>query len=189
MKCPFIVRMHYAFQTVSKLYIVMDFAAGGELFYHLRRSPIFTEDKAAFYSAEIILGVQALHENDIIHRDLKPENILIDAQGHLKLADFGLSKTGIKGIWYSSLAYTFTCFLRLFLMIFSIDDELTKTICGTAEYLAPEILLGEQCLFYRSISHLKWIPLAFSLEEHSKAVDWWSLGAVLYVMLTGKTPF
>jgi len=75
----------------------MDFMIGGELFYHLRRSPIFTEEKAAFYSAEIVLGIEALHQNDIIYRDLKPENILIDHNGHLRLADFGLSKKGIEG--------------------------------------------------------------------------------------------
>lgn len=75
----------------------MDFMIGGELFNHFRKYPVFTEDKAAFYSAEIVLGIEALHSNDIIYRDLKPENILIDHNGHIRLADFGLSKKGIKG--------------------------------------------------------------------------------------------
>ena len=89
---PFIVSMHYAFQTPVKLYMVMDFLNGGELFYHLRREQRFNEDKIKFYAAEIILAIQHLHELGIIYRDLKPENILLDCEGHIRLSDFGLSK-------------------------------------------------------------------------------------------------
>jgi serine/threonine protein kinase len=89
------MKMHYAFQTEDKLYMVMDFLNGGELFYHLRREQRFPEDRIRFYAAEIILGLEALHINGIIYRDLKPENILVDDEGHIRLTDFGLSKQGI----------------------------------------------------------------------------------------------
>ena len=84
--------MHYAFQTPDKLYFVLDFVNGGELFSHLRKDKKFSESRAKFYAAEIILALECLHSNNIIYRDLKPENILLDAKGHIKLTDFGLSK-------------------------------------------------------------------------------------------------
>lgn len=86
------MKMHYAFQTEDKLYMVMDFLNGGELFYHLRRELQFPEERIRLYAAEIILGLETLHAAGIIYRDLKPENILLDAQGHIRLTDFGLSK-------------------------------------------------------------------------------------------------
>jgi serine/threonine protein kinase len=89
---PFIVKLHFAFQTPSKLYFVMDFLNGGELFYHLKREGRFTESRTVFYSAEILLALDCLHKNGIIYRDLKPENVLLDSDGHIKLTDFGLSK-------------------------------------------------------------------------------------------------
>lgn len=89
------MKMHYAFQTEDKLYMVMDFLNGGELFYHLRRELRFNEDRIRFYAAEIIMGLEALHKGGIIYRDLKPENILLDDEGHIRLTDFGLSKQGI----------------------------------------------------------------------------------------------
>jgi serine/threonine protein kinase len=138
--------MHYAFQTDEKLYMVMDFMNGGELFYHLRREQTFKEDKIKFYASEIILALQTLHDNGIVYRDLKPENILLDSEGHIRLTDFGLSKTGI----------------------FKSEEDMAYTICGTPEYLAPEIVRG---------------------EGHGKAVDWWSLGALLYEMQCGRPPF
>ena len=113
---PFIVQLRYAFQTNDKLYMIMDFINGGELFFHLRKAKRFTEEKTRFYSAEILLALNYLHSLDIIYRDLKPENVLIDAEGHIKLTDFGLSKK-----FFSNEAKTFS-------------------ICGTPEYLAPEIL-------------------------------------------------
>ena len=89
---PFITKLHYAFQTPEKLYFVIDFLNGGELFYHLRREQRFSEERARFYAAEILLALECLHKNNIIYRDLKPENVLLDSKGHIKLTDFGLSK-------------------------------------------------------------------------------------------------
>ena len=96
----------------------MDFLNGGELFYHLRREQKFSEERARFYTAEILLALEHLHKNNVIYRDLKPENVLLDHRGHVKLTDFGLSK------------------------IKNHSEELTHTICGTPEYLAPEVILG-----------------------------------------------
>lgn len=118
-KNPYIVKLHFAFQSSEKLYFVMDFLNGGELFYHLRRELRFTEDRSKFYAAEMLLAIECLHSNGIIYRDLKPENVLLDNEGHLKLTDFGLSK--IRGS----------------------QDEVTHTFCGTAEYIAPETIRGE----------------------------------------------
>ena len=122
---PFIVKLHYAFQTKFKLYLILDFMIGGiflyiyvnlgELFFHLKRAFRFTEDKAKFYSAEIILSLDYLHNKGIIYRDLKPENVLLGKDGHLKITDFGLSKSHMK------------------------EGEKATTICGTYEYMAPEI--------------------------------------------------
>lgn len=92
---------------------------GGELFYHLRREQRFSEDRAKFYAAEILLALECLHNNRVIYRDLKPENVLLDNSGHIKLTDFGLSK------------------------IKQTESEVTYTFCGTPEYLAPEIVRGE----------------------------------------------
>jgi serine/threonine protein kinase len=116
---PFIVQLRFAFQTPEKLYMVMDFINGGELFFHLRRSGQFTEERSRFYSAEILLALEYLHSIGVIYRDLKPENVLLDAEGHLKLTDFGLSKSGVTD-----------------------GTKKTFTFCGTPEYLAPEILKG-----------------------------------------------
>lgn len=115
---PFLMKLHYAFQTKTKLYLVMDYLTGGELFFHLKAEGRFTESRSKLYSAEIALGLGHLHENRIIYRDLKPENILLDEFGHIRLTDFGLSKR-----------YT--------------DGKQAKTFCGTPEYLAPEVVEGE----------------------------------------------
>lgn len=144
-KCPFIVKLCYAFQTPAKLYLVLEYMNGGELFFHLSKETAFSEIKARFYVGEILIALNYLHSNGIMYRDLKPENILLDEEGHIRLTDFGLSKSGV-----------------------NVDRPNANTFCGTPEYLAPEIL---RC------------------DEYDKAVDYWSLGAVLYYMLSGAPPF
>ncbi|TFK40836.1 kinase-like domain-containing protein [Crucibulum laeve] len=115
---PFIVPLKFSFQSEQKLYLVLAFVNGGELFHHLQREQRFNEERARFYSAELLLALEHLHEHDVVYRDLKPENILLDYTGHIALCDFGLCKLNMKG------------------------DEKTNTFCGTPEYLAPEILNG-----------------------------------------------
>lgn len=144
-KHPFLMCLHYSFQTPDKLYLVMDFVNGGEMFYHLQQVHTFDNERAKFYAAEIVLGLEYLHQHGIVYRDLKPENLLLDSEGHIKMTDFGLSKQGLND-----------------------PDARTKTFCGTPEYLAPEVLQG---------------------HEYGKAVDWWSLGTLIFEMLTGLPPF
>ncbi|KAF9476544.1 AGC/Akt protein kinase [Pholiota conissans] len=115
---PFIVPLKFSFQSEQKLYLVLAFVNGGELFHHLQREQRFDEERARFYSAELLLALEHLHELDVVYRDLKPENILLDYTGHIALCDFGLCKLNMK------------------------DNEKTNTFCGTPEYLAPEILSG-----------------------------------------------
>ena len=114
-KHPFLVKMSYVFQTEQKVYFVMNFIRGGELFTHLNNEKRFAEDKAKFYALQILLSIGYLHTQGIIYRDIKPENILIGEDGYLYLADFGLAKSIKKG-------------------------ELATTFWGTPEYLAPEII-------------------------------------------------
>ncbi|KAK2949409.1 putative protein kinase [Blattamonas nauphoetae] len=118
----FMTRLHYAFQTDTKLYIVMDYVNGGEIFFHLRRARRFPEALAIFYCAEVVSAINHLHKRNIIYRDLKPENVLLDIDGHIVLTDFGLSKIGITSVGGEG------------------EGETTLTFCGTPEYLAPEIL-------------------------------------------------
>ncbi|XP_077971681.1 ribosomal protein S6 kinase beta-1-like [Styela clava] len=143
-KHPFIVDLFCAFQTGGKLYLILEYLSGGELFMHLEREGIFMEDMACFYLAEITLALGHLHKEGIVYRDLKPENILLDQTGHIKLTDFGLCKESI------------------------LEGNMTHTFCGTIEYMAPEVLLR---------------------SGHNQAVDWWSLGALMFDMLTGAPPF
>jgi len=117
---PFLVNLVYSFQTDDKLYLVMDFVNGGEMFFHLQKDKRFSEERSRFYSAEILLALEHLHANGIIYRDLKPENILFTSDGHICLTDFGLCKEGIET-----------------------EADRTGTFCGTPEYLAPEVLTGK----------------------------------------------
>ncbi|CAO3645811.1 unnamed protein product [Mucor hiemalis] len=140
---PFIVQLFYAFQTNDRLYLILEYATGGELFTHMAAENMFSEDVARFYLAELLLALEHLHGLGIVYRDLKPENCLLDGDGHVLLTDFGLSKVSIEG-------------------------SRTNTVCGTAEYMAPEILLE---------------------LDYDKSVDYWTFGILMYEMLTGYTPF
>ncbi|OHS99694.1 AGC family protein kinase [Tritrichomonas foetus] len=114
---PFLVSAHFAFQTDAKVFIVLDYVPGGELFGRLKIEGRISESRARLYAAEILLGLAHLHRHGFIYRDMKPENILVDADGHLKVTDFGFAKTNITR-----------------------EDQTTNTFCGTPEYLAPEVL-------------------------------------------------
>jgi len=140
---PFCVTLRFAFQTPRKLYLVMDFYKGGELYFHLRKNRRFSEKITRLMIAEISLALGYLHTHGIVYRDLKPENVLIDQDGHLALTDFGLTKHLRKG-------------------------EITRTFCGTPEYVAPEMI--KEC-------------------GHDKNVDWWSTGILCYELVLGAPPF
>ena len=115
---PFLVRMEFCFQTEERIYFILPFIRGGELFKHLRQNKYFPEEKVKFYAAIIGLSLEYLHKKGIVYRDIKPENILLDEDGYLKLVDFGMAKI-----------------LK--------DGEYTNSFCGTPEYLAPETITGE----------------------------------------------
>eukprot|EP01090_Pellita_catalonica_P009231 TRINITY_DN2028_c0_g1_i6.p1 TRINITY_DN2028_c0_g1~~TRINITY_DN2028_c0_g1_i6.p1 ORF type:complete len:402 (+),score=54.88 TRINITY_DN2028_c0_g1_i6:970-2175(+) len=117
---PFLVHLYFSFQTRDKLYFVMDYINGGELFFHLQREKKFSPELVRFYCAEIILGLDYLHKSGVVYRDLKPENILLTKEGHICMTDFGISKQGL-----------------------NCKDDRTATFCGTPEYLAPEVLEGK----------------------------------------------
>ena len=142
---PFIMKLHYAFQSHDKLYLVLDYCPGGELFFHLSRFRRFPERVARFYAAELLLAIGHLHKRGIIYRDLKPENVLLDADGHVKLGDFGLAKAGIRHPFEGAVS-----------------------MCGTPEYMAPEVL---------------------SQQGHGFCVDYWGLGMLVYEMMTGLPPW
>lgn len=140
---PYIVKLHYAFQTDAKLYLIMDFINGGELFTYLRRERRLSEDRSRIYAAELVEAISYLHSQGVIYRDLKPENILLDRQGHIRIIDFGLSKLDMT------------------------ENQKTYSFCGTPEYMAPEIAKG---------------------TGHDFSADWWSLGALVYEMISGRPP-
>ncbi|GIJ88868.1 camp-dependent protein kinase catalytic subunit [Aspergillus pseudoviridinutans] len=138
---PFLITLWGTWQDARNLYMVMDFVEGGELFSLLRKSQRFPNPVAKFYAAEVTLALEYLHSQQIIYRDLKPENLLLDRHGHLKITDFGFAKE---------------------------VPDITWTLCGTPDYLAPEVV---------------------SSKGYNKSVDWWSLGILIFEMLCGFTPF
>ncbi|KAG8525847.1 uncharacterized protein KY384_000607 [Bacidia gigantensis] len=141
---PFVVKLYYAFQDHEKLYLILEYAQGGELFERMRNEHMFPEGTAAFYMGEMVLALEHLHKNlGVVYRDLKPENCLLDAEGHLLLTDFGLSKVAA-------------------------DDGQCRSMTGTVEYMAPEVIQEQQ---------------------YGTQVDWWSFGILAVDLLTGATPF
>ena len=142
--CPFIVNIKSAFQDEKYLYIISDFMQGGDLYYHIHEKGVLDFEEAQFYISEIVLALEYLHKNNMIYRDLKPENILLDNKGHVKLTDFGLSK------------------------MLNSSDERSFTICGTIQYIAPEM---------------------FIKKGYDHMIDWWSLGCLMYEMFAGKFAF
>ncbi|XP_070560294.1 protein kinase C iota type-like [Ptychodera flava] len=141
---PFLVGLHSCFQTPSRLFFVIEFVNGGDLMFHMQRQRRLPEEHARFYAAEISLALNFLHEKGIIYRDLKLDNVLLDSDGHIKLTDYGMCKEGLR------------------------PGDTTSTFCGTPNYIAPEILRG---------------------EDYDFSVDWWALGVLMFEMLAGRSPF
>ncbi|TDH68928.1 hypothetical protein CCR75_007700 [Bremia lactucae] len=138
---PFIVNLAGTYQDPRYLYMVLEYVVGGEFFTHLRKAGRFNTNTAKFYAAQVVSIFEYMHQQDFIYRDLKPENLLLDSNGYIKITDFGFAKR---------VAFK------------------TYTLCGTPEYIAPEVLLN---------------------KGHGKGVDWWTLGILLFEMLAGQPPF
>lgn len=166
---PNIVKLFYALHDDTKLYLLMEFIPGGELFQYLAKERFMNERKASFYVAQMAMALKHLHKCGVIYRDLKPENCMLDASGYLVLTDFGLAKQGERSdakdmehneLEDSSGSSTATCDLN--------SSARFKSIIGTPEYCAPEVLAG---------------------RDYGFKADWWSLGCVTFDLLTGDPPF
>ncbi|CAE8726838.1 unnamed protein product, partial [Polarella glacialis] len=138
---PFIVNMYGSFHDARYIFMILEYIVGGEFFTHLRKAGRFENEQSCFYGAQIAAIFEYCHSLNIVYRDLKPENILINADGYVKLTDFGFAK---------------------------FIEHRTYTLCGTPEYIAPEVLLN---------------------KGHGKPVDWWTLGILIYEMIVGYPPF
>lgn len=138
---PTLIRLHNTYQTRDHLYFLLEVSLGGELFSVLRNRTVFDEDTARFFTACVVLAFEYMHNRKVIYRDLKPENLLLDARGYIKVTDFGFAK---------------------------VVHDRTWTLCGTPDYLAPEVVSG---------------------QGHGKGVDWWTLGILVYEMLASYPPF
>jgi len=149
LKNPFIVNAYHTYQDERNLYMLMEFVPGGELGAKLRKDDTFDNDTARFYVSQIVMALQYMHSDNIIYRGICTDNLMIDKAGYIKLVDFGFAKT----------------------LVIKEDDpssNLTHTLCGTPEYLAPEMVNN---------------------KGHGKGADWWAVGIVIYEMLAGYPPF
>jgi serine/threonine protein kinase len=138
---PFILKLHNSYKDTRYVYFLLELALGGELFTFLRKAGRFNEKSAKFYAAPVILAFELMHSKSIVYRDLKPENLILDSDGYIKVCDFGLAKVVTDRTW---------------------------TLCGTPDYLAPEIILS---------------------KGHDRAVDYWATGILIYEMCAGFVPY